>query len=47
MSAYTPPTGTYGVYNSLKFFNNEFDNFLNFPIAQGDETLKNIVVNGT
>lgn len=47
MSAYTPPTGIYGVYNSLKFDNNEFDNFLNFPIAQGDETLKNIVVNGT
>ena len=47
MSAYTPPTGIYGVYNSLKFYNNDLDNFLEYPVAQGDETLKNIVVNGT
>jgi len=47
MSAYTPPTGIYGVYNSLKFYNNDLDNFLQYPVAQGDETLKNIVVNGT
>ena len=55
MSAYPPPLQDLPIYNSVEFIEENFPLtiqdakafFLEYPTAQGAETLQNIVVNGT
>ena len=55
MSAYPPPLQDLPIYNSVEFIEENFpltiqdakSFFLEYPTAQGAETLQNIVVNGT
>jgi hypothetical protein len=53
MSAYNPPKSQPPVFDTTQFDNSEEENYLQFPIAQGDQTMqnvlikKNLTVNGT
>ena len=55
MAAYTPPIEILPIFDDLVFlennlpmtYNTAVKKFLRFPIAQGDETLQGITVNGT
>lgn len=54
MAAYTPPTEILPIFDDFVFlennkpmtYNTAVKKFLRFPIAQGDETLQGITVNG-